>query len=157
MIYRFLSTIFIYFIGLGQSLTTVYQRTINISTGFNWKHLICLISWLFFLTISMLHVLIIVSFKLYLKPLKPSASMKSGLVECRYIQYFIYHAIPGSWDSALQETRKSPSLLDCAAKCQRKEESNSLCNAFRYLSQSKYCYLSKVRLSPSGSHGLHIL
>ena len=52
----------------------------------------------------------------------------------------------GSWDSALTETRKSKSLLDCATKCQSKEESESLCNAFRYVDTDQYCYLSKVDL-----------
>ena len=52
-----------------------------------------------------------------------------------------------SWTTALKQTRKSESLLDCAAKCQRKEETESLCNAFKF-SNNKNCDLSKVYLFP---------
>ena len=51
-----------------------------------------------------------------------------------------------SWSLALKETLRSNSLVECAVKCQSKEESESLCNAFRYLDADNYCYLSKVEI-----------
>ena len=46
----------------------------------------------------------------------------------------------------MKETLRSNSLVECAVKCQSKEESESLCNAFRYLDADNYCYLSKVEI-----------
>ena len=86
-------------IGLADSATTIYQRTINISSG------------------------------------------SQSEIWITTITSFINIA---SWNTALKVTRKSESLLDCAAKCQRKEETESLCNAFKYLNNNNDCYLSKV-------------
>ena len=80
-------------------VNTLYQKTLNISSG-NWNFSILFISNIW--------------------------------------------TTAGSWNSAIQMTTKSFSLLDCASKCQdRVTSSLGLCNSFKYYSNGN-CDIGNV-------------